>query len=68
MEKFHDMLTTRPLYHGTDSVVSLFTNDSFPVTLLRISNNLPPVKWVIQQKLMAKGQVTSLLPPLFRRG
>lgn len=65
------MLTTRPLYHGTNSVVGLFTNDSFPVTMLRkaalrISNNVPPLKWAITQKLMTKNQVTSLLPPLFR--
>ena len=63
------MLTTRPLYHGTNTVVSLFTNDSFPATLLRkaalrLSNNLPPVKWVIQQKLMAKNQIKALLPRL----
>jgi len=61
------MLTTRPLYHGTNSIVSLFTNDNFPATLLRkaalrISNNLPPVKWAIQQKLMAKNQLKSLFP------
>jgi ubiquinone biosynthesis UbiH/UbiF/VisC/COQ6 family hydroxylase len=59
------MLSTRPLYHGTNSIVSLFTNDSFPLTLirtaaLRISNNLPPVKWAIQQKLMSKHQIRSL--------
>lgn len=61
------MLTTRPLYHGTNTVVSLFTNDSFPATLLRkaalrLSNNLPPIKWAIQQKLMAKNQIKTLLP------
>ena len=61
------MLTTRPLYHGTNTVVSLFTNDTFPATLLRkaalrISNNLPPIKWAIQQKLMAKKQIKELLP------
>lgn len=62
------MLSTRPLYHGTNSIVGLFTNDNFPSTLLRklalrLSNNLPPVKWAIQQKLMAKNQVRSLLSP-----
>ncbi len=65
------MLTTRPIYHGTNSIVGLFTNDSFPATLLRkaalrLSNNIPPVKWAIQQKLMAKKQLPSFLPPLFR--
>lgn len=62
------MISTRPLYHGTNSIVGLFTNDNFPATLLRkvalrLSNNLPPVKWAIQQKLMAKNQVRSLWPP-----
>jgi ubiquinone biosynthesis UbiH/UbiF/VisC/COQ6 family hydroxylase len=56
---------TLPLFHGTNQVVNLFTNDSFPATLarklvLRLSNNLPPVKWAIKQKLMSKRQ----LPPL----
>ena len=66
------MLSTRPLYHGTNSIVSLFTNDSLPATLirkavLRLSNNLPPVKWAITQKLMAKNQVKSILPALLGR-
>jgi ubiquinone biosynthesis UbiH/UbiF/VisC/COQ6 family hydroxylase len=64
------MLSTRPLYHGTNTVVSLFTNDSFPATLLRkavlrLSDNLPPVKWAIRQKLMTKGHIKLGLPPLF---
>jgi len=62
------MLMTRPLYHGTNMVVDLFTNDSFPATILRkavlrLSNNIPPVKWAIQHKLMAKKPIKSLLPP-----
>ncbi len=66
------MLSTRPLYHGTNSIVSLFTNDSLPAKLLRkavlrLSNNLPPVKWAITQKLMAKNQVKSILPALLGR-
>ena len=66
------MLSTRPIYHGTNSIVSLFTNDSLPATLLRkavlrLSNNLPPVKWAITQKLMAKNQVKSILPVLLGR-
>lgn len=63
------MLDTRPLFHGTNSVVSLFTNDSFPATVLRkavlhLSNHLPPVKWAIRHKLTAKGGLPTLpLPP-----
>lgn len=61
------MLSTRPLYHGTNSIVKLFTNDHFPATLLRkailrMSNHLPPVKWAIRQKLMAKNQIKSIFP------
>jgi ubiquinone biosynthesis UbiH/UbiF/VisC/COQ6 family hydroxylase len=47
---------TRVLYHGTNAMVSLFTNDSPPARLmrslvLRISNNLPPVKKLISKQL-----------------
>jgi len=66
------MIATRPLYHGTNAIVGLFTNDSFPITLLRkaalrLSNNLPPVKWAIQQKLMAKNHLRNFLPPFIRK-
>lgn len=62
------MLMTRPLYHGTNMVVDLFTDDRFPATLvrkavLRLSNNIPPIKWAIQHKLMAKKPIKALLPP-----
>ncbi|MDO4998322.1 MAG: 5-demethoxyubiquinol-8 5-hydroxylase UbiM [Neisseria sp.] len=48
-------LNTRPLYHGTNAMVKLFTNESTPAKLLRsavvrISNNLPPLKkWITHQ-------------------
>jgi len=53
------MANTRMLYHGTNHVVGLFTDDRLPAKLLRkamlrISNNLPPIKWAIRQKLMSK--------------
>ncbi len=62
------MLATRPLFHGTNAIVGLFTNDSFPATILRkaalhLSNNLPPVKWAIQHKLMAKNHLTNFFAP-----
>jgi len=63
------MLDTRPLFHGTNGVVRLFTDDSFPATLLRkavlrLSNHLPPVKWAIRHKLTSKGGLPNLpLPP-----
>lgn len=61
------MLSTRPLYHGTNAIVGLFTDDDFPLTLarkavLRLSNHLPPVKWAIRQQLMTKRPLSSLLP------
>ncbi len=46
---------TRPLYHGTNAMVSLFTNEARPMRAvrdltLRISNNLPPIKhWIAKQ-------------------
>ncbi|WP_028883853.1 5-demethoxyubiquinol-8 5-hydroxylase UbiM [Taylorella asinigenitalis] len=50
------MLKTRFLYHGTNTVVGIFTNDSEPAKLvrtaiLRISNNLPPFKKFITNML-----------------
>lgn len=62
------MIDTRPLFHGTNSVVGLFTNDSFPATMLRkavlhLSNHLPPVKWAIRHKLTAKGGLPNLPLP-----
>lgn len=48
-------LHTRPLYHGTNTMVTLFTSDKKPLKLvrdatLRISNHLPPVKrWIAGQ-------------------
>lgn len=49
-------LHTRPLYHGTNAMVTFFTNDASPVKLLRgaalrISNNLPPLKKLISKQL-----------------
>ncbi len=68
----HHMLVTRPLYHGTNTIVGLFTNDSYPATLLRkaalrISNNFPPVKWAIEQKLMAKNHLKNFIPPFLMK-
>ncbi|ADU92175.1 5-demethoxyubiquinol-8 5-hydroxylase UbiM [Taylorella equigenitalis] len=50
------MLKTRFLYHGTNAVVGIFTNDSEPVkvlrsAILRISNNLPPFKKFVTNML-----------------
>lgn len=50
------MLNTRPLYHGTNIMVRLFTNEAPPAKILRslilrVSNNLPPVKRLISKQL-----------------
>ncbi len=47
---------TRPLYFGTNGIVSLFTNDTLPARLfrkmtLRIGNHLPPLKRIITDQL-----------------
>ena len=53
------MPNTRLLYHGTNTVVGLFTDDRLPARLLRgavlrLSNHLPPLKQAIRHKLMNK--------------
>ena len=53
------MPNTRLLYHGTNTIVGLFTDDRLPAKLLRqavlrISNHLPPLKQAIRHKLMHK--------------
>lgn len=49
-------LVTRPLYHGTNGIVGLFTNDHLPAKLARkavlhVSNRLPPLKKAISAML-----------------
>lgn len=56
MYSFKHQLHTRPLYHGTNAMVTFFTTESAPVKLLRdatlrISNNLPPLKKLISKQL-----------------
>ena len=50
------MRNTRPLYHGTNLMVRLFTNEAPPAKvlrslILRVSNNLPPIKHLISRQL-----------------
>ena len=52
----HHMPHTRALYHGTNAMISLFTKDTPPARLvrslvLRVSNNLPPLKKLISLQL-----------------
>lgn len=50
------ILNTRPLYHGTNMMVKLFTNEAAPAKalralILRVSNHLPPIKHFISKQL-----------------
>ena len=66
------MRATRPLYHGTNALVRLFTDERAPARVLRkgvlqASRLLPPVKWLIQAKLGEMREPPSLLkllPPV----
>jgi 2-polyprenyl-6-methoxyphenol hydroxylase-like FAD-dependent oxidoreductase len=50
------MRVSRPLYFGTNAMVSMFTNDVFPARVLRklvlrVANNIGPVKSMITNRL-----------------
>lgn len=72
-EKKH-MRVTKFLYHGTNNIVGLFTNETMPAkfarkAVLRIANNFPPVRQLIVNKLTETGQMGAsemrgFLPPL----
>jgi 2-polyprenyl-6-methoxyphenol hydroxylase-like FAD-dependent oxidoreductase len=59
---------TRPIYHGTNEIVKLFTDDRLPAKLartvvLRLANNFPPIKRVIRNKLTERSNRSGILPP-----
>ena len=63
------MRATRPLYHGTNALVKLFTDDRLPARILRngvlqASRMLPPIKWMIQNKLGEMNERPSILSKL----
>jgi len=65
------MKSTKPMFHGTNEIVKLFTDDRAPAKFarqvaLRLANRLPLVRRMIQSKLTKKTSRNSLLPPLFR--
>jgi len=52
------MLTTRPMFHGTNEIVKFFTDDRLPAKLarkvtLRLANRIAPIKRAIRHKLTA---------------
>jgi len=64
------MRVTKPLYHGTNKIVGLFTNESIPAkmarnALLRFSNNFPPIKHLIANKLTEKEADSGIGFPTF---
>ena len=65
------MLTTRPMFHGTNEIVKFFTDDRAPARLarsvaLRLANRFPPIKSAIQHKLTESSNSSGLFPPLRR--
>ncbi len=61
------MRVTKFLYHGTNHIVDLFTNETRPAKIirsaaLRIANNFPPVRHLITAKLTETGKA-DFLPP-----
>ncbi len=59
------MRFTRPMYYGTNGIVSLFTNDTPPAralraAALRLANNLPPIKRLISHSLTEKESVQGI--------
>ncbi len=64
------MSVTKPLYYGTNEIVKLFTNESMAVKLirnsvLRFSNNFPPIKKMIANTLTEKSDSKKLPFPTF---
>ena len=54
------MKISRPMYHGTNGIVALFTNDTPPAKAirgiaLRLANNFPPIRQLITHVLTEKG-------------
>ena len=61
------MRVTRPIYAGTNAIVKAFTDDRLPAkivrkVILRVANNLPPIKQVIRKKLTEERHQGGFLP------
>ena len=61
-------LASRPIFHGTNAIVRLFTNETLPAKLLRkaalrFGNHFPPVQWGIIHKLTEVGGMSGLSLP-----
>jgi ubiquinone biosynthesis UbiH/UbiF/VisC/COQ6 family hydroxylase len=69
-ERSH-MRTTRPIYHGTNEIVKMFTDDRVHARVLRkltlrLANNFPPVKHAIRNKLTESRSRHRILPHFLR--
>jgi ubiquinone biosynthesis UbiH/UbiF/VisC/COQ6 family hydroxylase len=67
---FKHQQATRPLYHGTNGIVGLFTSESMPAKLarkatLKIANNFFPLKNLITNKLTEVSESKKLPLPFF---
>lgn len=67
---FQHQQATRPIYHGTNGIVSLFTSESRPAKLIRhatlhLANNFFPLKHLITNKLTEVSESTKLPLPFF---
>lgn len=67
---FQHQQATRPIYHGTNGIVSLFTSESVPAKLVRnvtlhLANNFFPLKHIITNKLTEVSESTKLPLPFF---
>jgi ubiquinone biosynthesis UbiH/UbiF/VisC/COQ6 family hydroxylase len=65
------MMTTKPMFHGTNEMVKFFTDDRAPARLarsfaLRLANGFPPIKRAIRYKLTESKTSSGLLPPMLR--
>ena len=65
------MRMTKPMFHGTNEIVKFFTDDRIPAKLarkvvLRLAQRVPPIRQLIQNKLTATTNRSSLFPSLSR--
>jgi ubiquinone biosynthesis UbiH/UbiF/VisC/COQ6 family hydroxylase len=61
-------LASRPIYHGTNGIVRLFTTESTPAKLLRkaalrFGNHFPPLQWGVIHQLTEVGGMSGLSLP-----
>ena len=67
---FQHQQVTRPIYHGTNTIVSLFTSETLPAKFTRhatlhLANNFYPLKQLITRKLTEVNTSLRLPSPFF---